>query len=208
MKNTSKIITGLLIVLLTFSCSKDDSPAPTPTPVAPIVTDPKVETCNTTIPYIKVGYTAVYSNIAWDKEVGTDTHNYTSCDDKGIYRTRNLFDVGTGTTQKYTDLIKLNGDYVLVDSNNNGDYFVTTYKHNGKLGDKWEYTKPSGAKSFHEIIKVDSTVTVPAGTFKCKVVKYWAEDIINETYSLWNDEVGLVQTELFFSTVKLKSYKK
>jgi hypothetical protein len=30
MKNTSKIITGLLIVLLTFSCSKDDTPAPAP----------------------------------------------------------------------------------------------------------------------------------------------------------------------------------
>ena len=124
-----------------------------------------------------------------------------NCDANGYYIDR-AFGGLAGT-----DLYRQNGDFLEIDSNNDGDYFSITYKQNASLGDTWTYTQPSGDIVTREVISVDSTITVPAGTFTCKVISYQDSGTINTTYVFWDDQVGQIKEDAGFFVTELESYQ-
>ncbi len=100
----------------------------------------------------------------------------------------------------------INGIYFKIDSNNNNDYFAKIYKKNATLGESWNVTRPDGSIVTHEVVDIDSLVTVPAGSFHCKVFKYTTTTAVNESFVFWNDEVGNIMEDAGFFKLELKTH--
>ncbi len=131
-----------------------------------------------------------------------------SCNGEGFLVDRTMYDISTGKSGTTTDLWKQDGDFLLTDSGNDKDYWAKTYKKNAVIGDKWTYEKANNKIITHEVIAIDSSITVPAGTFKCTVYKYSTSTTVNETFVCWNDEIGNIKEDgdgLFL--LELKSYQ-
>lgn len=205
-----KKIVLIAISILMFNCSKDDSENPKTNSNSQSVEEGD---CKINIPFIKKGNTWKFQM----KKNGTIESNYTlklkQCNEDGtgmlLERTKTTIDPQTTTVA--TDLWTQDGDFLAVDAKNDGDYFAKTYKKNAKLNDIWTHKKADGATVTHEVISVDSTITVPAGTFTCKVFKYTSDSTINESFIFWNDEIGQIKeyAKLFYEvSLELAFYEK
>tara|TARA_Y100000815_G_scaffold87805_1_gene76517 strand:- start:382 stop:933 length:552 start_codon:yes stop_codon:yes gene_type:complete len=182
MKNTLR---ALFIFTLLFSCSTEDD------------SNNSQNYCETDIPFLQSGRVMnyLYSGVS-----GTSI-TIGNCDENG-YEVERISPFGTGT-----DIWRQNGDYLETDSNGNGDYWSKIYKLNAQLGDTWTHTQADGDEVTHTVISVDSTITVPAGTFTCKVFKYDNTGIINSSYVFWHDEIGNIKEDAGFLILELESYE-
>lgn len=163
--------------------------------------------CSTSIPFVQTGKSFTYSFAQFGFNVGTIKFTYGNCNGDGFLVTRETFNPEGSLLQTATDLHKQEGDFLLSDSNNNDDYFAKIYKKNAQLGDTWSVTRPDGSIVTHEVISVNEVVTVPAGTFTCKVFKYSTTTTINDSYVYWNDEVGNIKEDADgFFLLELLSY--
>ncbi|MCK7590561.1 hypothetical protein M0G43_08255 [Subsaxibacter sp. CAU 1640] len=183
----SCIFMVLLFASVFYSCSSDDSDSQ----------NPSLGGCITTIPFLTSDRTMTYSV---NGNSGGAVLEFGNCDENGYYITRTI---GSSTS---TDLYRQNGDFLEVDSQNNGDYFAKVYKLNSQLGESWTHTQSDGTISTHEVVSVDSTITVPAGTFNCKVFSYTTSSIINTSYIFWDDQVGQIKEDAGFFIIELESY--
>ena len=186
------ILISLIVTSLFFACSSDDS-SNDDDPQGQIVGG-----CDTTFPFLQTGRVMTY---AVNGNSAGAVLEFGNCDANGYYIDR-AFGGLAGT-----DLYRQNGDFLEIDSNNDGDYFSITYKQNASLGDTWTYTQPSGDIVTREVISVDSTITVPAGTFTCKVISYQDSGTINTTYVFWDDQVGQIKEDAGFFVTELESYQ-
>ncbi|WP_303315216.1 hypothetical protein Q4Q34_15980 [Flavivirga abyssicola] len=185
-----------LISFLTFSCSSDDN-------------DPMDnQNCNTDFPFLKEGQVMVYDASGFFLDATKITFTTKSCNGSGFLVDRTVLTATTNEEIVSTDLWKQDGDFLLTDSNNNQDYFSKIYKKGAVLGDKWTHTALAGKVVTHEVIAVDSLITVPAGTFSCTVYKYSTSTTINESFVCWNDDIGNIKEDGDgFFTLELASYQ-
>jgi major membrane immunogen (membrane-anchored lipoprotein) len=192
MKLISKMLLAFVLVGLT-ACSSDD--------------DSSSSSCSSNIPFVQTGKSFTYSISQFGFNGGTLKFTYGDCNGNGFLVTRETFDISGGLVQTATDLHKQDGDFLVTDSNNNGDYFAKIYKKNAVVGDIWSVTRPDGSIVTHEVVSVNEQVTVPAGTFTCKVFKYTTTTTVNESLVYWNDEVGNIKEDADgFLLLELLSY--
>lgn len=184
---------GLAIASILASCSSDDSANPT--------TD-----CESTIPFLHEGNQLEYAMTQFGFDSGTMKMRFGACNGEGFLVTREMFNPTGDLLSTSVDLMKQDGDFLLVDSGNNGDYFSKNFKKNAALGETWVYTRSDGAVVTHEVIDIDSLITVPAGEFHCKVFKYTSSAAINESHVFWHEELGNIKEDAGFFTMELKSY--
>lgn len=197
MKSISKLF--LLALLVVFSgCSNDDDP------VAPII--PAANNCTSSISFFQTGKTLTYKVSQFGTEAGTMKWTIGTCNGSGFLVTRETFNTGGTLTASGIDLWKQNGDFLLADSNNNGDYFSKIYKKNAVVGDSWQVTRPDQTIVNHEVVATNVSVTVPAGTFNCTEYLYTTSSTINESHIFWNDEVGEIKEDAGFMVLELQSH--
>lgn len=187
------VLSAALLVVLS-SCSSDDS------------SSDSSQNCESTIPFLHQGNELVYDMKQFGFDVGTMKLTFGECNGNGFLVTRGMFDMAGAPVSSSVDLMKQNGDFLLIDSGNNGDYFSKNYKKNAVLGETWQYTKADNSVVTHEVVDIDSLITVPAGEFHCKVFKYTTSSTINESHVFWHDEIGNIKEDAGFMTMELKSY--
>lgn len=184
MKQTTmkKLLYNLFLISFLISCSSDD------------IASGGNSNCDSSIPFLATGKTYNYTLTVLFAGNNTIKMTFEECNGEDFLIERILTN-NQDQSVNYTDLMKQEGDYLLVDSNNDGNYFSKTYKKNAALGDIWTHTKDNGAIVTHEVIAVDSLVTVAAGTFNCKVFKYTSSSTINETFIFWHDDIGNIKED-------------
>lgn len=188
----NSVVLFLSLIVLGTSCSKSDTAAP--------------GSCDSSIPFLETGKTFTYKSTQFGFDAGTIKFTVGACNGTGFLVSRQQFSA-TGVEQtSATDLWKQDGDFLLSDSSFNGDYFSKIYKKNAVLGETWEVTRPDGSIVTHEVVDIDSLVTVPAGEFHCKVFKYSTTSAINESHIFWVDEIGQIKEDAGFIVNELQSY--
>ncbi|MEN9323131.1 MAG: hypothetical protein RL699_911 [Bacteroidota bacterium] len=188
----NSVVLFLSLIVLGTSCSKSDIAAP--------------GSCDSSIPFLETGKTFTYKSTQFGFDAGTIKFTVGACNGTGFLVSRQQFST-TGVEQtSATDLWKQDGDFLLSDSSFNGDYFSKIYKKNAVLGETWEVTRPDGSIVTHEVVDIDSLVTVPAGEFHCKVFKYSTTSAINESHIFWVDEIGQIKEDAGFIVNELQSY--
>ena len=182
----------LLVTISFFSCSDDND-------------SDDVSSCNdSVIPFLKKGNTWTYNIKSLGIDNGQLTLTVKNCTGDGfavdMLATDSTFDeiLTNDAFWKETD------DFILADVADNVG--AKMFRKNAQLGDTWSYTQGDRGITTHEVIKIDSVVTVPAGTFTCKVYKYTATDIFNESFVFWNDEIGQIKEDAGFVSTELASY--
>jgi hypothetical protein len=128
------------------------------------------DNCISDIPFVQPGKSFTVNVTQFGMEAGTISFAIGECNGSGFMVSRKTYNPSGSLTNSATDLWKQKGEFLLTDSNNNGDYFSKIYKKGAVLGDTWQVARPTdGAVISHEVIDIDSLITVPAGTFHCKV---------------------------------------
>lgn len=193
MRNFTKV--GLLALALgLFSCSGDDGGNPTN------------GNCETDVAWLQSGKFVSYRLSQFGMEGGTMKLSFGNCNGNGFVTTRQMIQMDGTVVSTSQDLVFEDGNFIKNDVGSNGGYASTLYKKNAALGDIWEETNDNGSVITHEVIDIDSTITVPAGTFNCKVYKYTSSTAINDSYIFWNDEVGQVMEDAGFFKLELKEH--
>ena len=187
---------SFVMLLALTSCSSDDA---TPT------TETTSENCVSDIGFFQPAKTRLYNVKQFGFEAGTMRLTVGDCNGNGYTVARVTTDLA-GASQTATDLWKQDGDFLLSDAGNDGDYFSKLYKKNAQLNETWSVTRPNGSVVTHKVIDMDSLISVPAGSFHCKVYKYNTSTAINDSYIFWNDEVGQIKEDAGFLSIELKSY--
>jgi len=192
-KTTSmKKILLLVLTMALFNCSKDEN-------------DDNSSICNDSeIAFLKEGNTWSYNIKSLGFDNGELTLTIKNCNGEDysidrIAKNSSFDELLTGS-----DLWEETSDFIV--ANTVGNENAKIYKKNAKLGDTWMYTQKDGGVVTYEVIKMDSIITVPAGTFSCKVYKYNATDIINELFVFWNDEIGQIKENAGFVSLELSNY--
>lgn len=186
MKITSKVLYTFLALSIISCSSSDDSET--------------TGSCEFDIPF------AVEGN-KWTLDVSTFGVSQGQLEvEIGACGSSGLSVVITGPTGSITNRWKQEDGYLWTDANDAENGFNRFYKKNAIVGDVFSYTRNSGATSEREVIAVDSMITVPAGTFACDVYRIVRSDVINETISMWNHDVGEIKSDSGFSIIELASY--
>lgn len=193
-----KITKSLLFIsfMALASCSSDEPASPSP----------DASNCESDIVFVQTGKTFSYKMSQLGLDAGILKLTIGECNGAGFLVSRQNYDVWGVLTTNRTDIWKQNGDFLLSDSNSNGDYFSKLYKKNAGLGETWSVQRPDGSVVTHEVVDIDSLVTVPAGSFHCKVYKYTTTSTINESYVFWNDAIGNVREDAGFLLLELISH--
>jgi hypothetical protein len=188
----NSIVFLLPFLALVASCTNSDSAAS--------------GSCNSSIPFLETGKTFTYKSTQFGFDAGTIKFTVGECNGTGFLVSRKQYTTAGVEQSSATDLWKQDGDFLLSDSNNNGDYFSKIYKKNASLGDTWNVTRTDGSIVTHEVVDVDSLITVPAGEFHCKVFKYSTTSAINESHIFWVDGIGQIKEDAVFIINELQSY--
>lgn len=198
MKMHSKFLIAILASFLAVGCSNDDDSNDNP-----------ADSCQSNIPFMQTGKSFTYKTTQFGFDAGTMKFSIGNCNGSGFLVSREVRDASNVlvASSSGTDLWKQEGDYILTDSNNNGDYFAKIYKKNATLNDTWQYNRPSdGAVINYTVVDLDSLITVPVGQFHCKVFKYTNSSTINDSYIFWDDQIGQIKEDAGFFQIELKAY--
>ncbi len=176
-------IVAILLMSFLIGCSNDDD------------SSNEGGNCQSDIPFLAEGKTFKHKIISFGIDAGEIEFLVNGCQGDGFLLERSILYYSNNQTDVATDLWKQVGDFIEVDSNNDGNYFAKIYKKNSSLGEEWTHTKDDGTIVTHQVVSVDSTVTVPAGTFTCKVFKYTTSSTFNESFVFWHDEIGQIKED-------------
>lgn len=196
-----KNLYGTALVILTFSlfsCSSDsDSDDNNGNPSG---------SCTSDITFFQTGKYQKYKVTQFGFDTGTMKLTYGACNGSGLITTmefRNTSNVVTSTIQ---NKFWQDGVWMINDANNDGIDPHKLYKKNAVLNDTWSETDEDGAIVTHTVVDIDSLITVPAGSFHCKVYHYEKSDIINDSYIFWDDEFGQIMEDTGFFKIELMEY--
>ncbi|WP_369995320.1 hypothetical protein [Winogradskyella sp.] len=178
----------ILALLLTFSCSSNDN------------NNENSNSCEFDIPFVVQGNKWTSNVTTFGFDGGQIENEVMACGDNGLEV------VITGPTGSITNIWKQEDGYLWTNANNAVEGFNRFYKINAEVGDVFTYNNNEGALYTTEVIAVDSTITVPAGTFICDVYKKTSTNVINETFTMWNHDVGQVKSDSGFTVFELASY--
>lgn len=188
-----------LLALATISCNSDDDNS---NPIMPVATG----NCTTTIPFFQTGKFAKYKLTQFGSNAGTMKLTYGACGGNGLISTMEFRNTANVVTQTIPNRFWQDGVWLLNDPNNNGAPFFKLYKKDAALNDSWSETDEDGDVITHTVTDIDSLITVPAGSFHCKVYKYEKSDIINESYIFWNDQYGQIMEDAGFYKSELMEH--
>ncbi|WP_203257057.1 hypothetical protein [Hyunsoonleella ulvae] len=192
LKETFKNFTLVILLFFFVSCSTEE-------------VDNNTLACNPgNIDFLQEGNSWSYQTFVFGFESATISLNVRGCNGNGFLVDRTISDPSTNENTTSTDLWREGDDFLLVDANGNTNAKI--YKRNAQMGETWMHDQADGGIATHEVVSLDSTITVPAGTFKCVVYKYTATDIVNDSYVFWNDEVGNVKEDAGFFVLELTDY--
>ncbi|WP_298553699.1 hypothetical protein [uncultured Algibacter sp.] len=180
-------------VLVFFNCSKDDD------------NENNSSSCDESeISFLKKGNSWTYNIETLGTDNGEVSLTIKGCNGEGFSIDKEAKNSTFSEVLTGTDLWTETDEFILADAGINVDAKI--YKKNSQLGDVWMHTQADGGVATHEVISIDSLVTVPAGTFSCVVYKYTATDIINESFVFWNDEIGQIKEDAGFFSLELAEY--
>ncbi|AWA28851.1 hypothetical protein HYN48_01395 [Flavobacterium magnum] len=166
--------------------------------------------CNSDIPFLQAGNVALYKYIFQGRQRGDVRITYGPCDGQGfLVKTEEYFEDLGGFMESTGYYFHQEGDFLLSDANDGlAGTFWREYKKNAVAGDHWEEDL-GGVSKIYEVLDVNSSLTVPAGTFLCTVIKSYNGNS-PENYAIihWNDEVGIVRsyTNYIDLNLDLKSF--
>ncbi|RZJ71431.1 hypothetical protein [Flavobacterium sp.] len=193
MKNFTKITLAALAAVM-MSCSGDDSGSPAN------------GSCETDVAWLQSGKFVDYKLSQFGFDAGSMKMSFGNCNGDGFVTTREMRDPNGTVVSTTSDLIFQDGNFVKNDVGSDGIDITTLYKKNAALGDIWTETRTDGRVITHEVVNMDSTVTVPAGTFHCKVYKYTTSTAANESYIFWSDEIGQIMEDAGFFKLELQNH--
>lgn len=182
--------------LLLASCSSDISGDPIAT----------AEGCATDVQWLQPGKYVKYNLTQFGFTAGQMQMTFGECNGTGFVTERKMTDMSGNVISTTQDLVYREGNYVYNDVGMDGGYASILYKKGAQLGDTWSVTDDSGRVVTHEVVDIDSLVTVPAGTYHCKVYKYTTSTSATESFVFWNDEVGNVKESGSWIGMELQSH--
>ena len=177
------------LLMLAFNCSSSDDGD-----------NGNNNSCEFDMPFIVEGNKWTSNVTTFGFDGGQIENEIIGCGDNGMEV------MITGPTGSITNHWKQEDGYLWTDANGAVDGFNRFYKKNAEVGDVFTYTNLNGDLYTTEVIAVDSTITVPAGTFICDVYKKTSTAVINETFTMWNHDVGQVKSDSGFTVFELASY--
>lgn len=192
MKNLYKMAFAVL-ALATIGCSSDSDGGST-------------ENCDTDIAFFQTGKYEKFQVSQFGMNAGTMKLTFGECDGTGLVSTMEFRNASNVVTQTLPMKFWQDGQFLVSDPYNNGAPFFKQYKKDAQLNDTWTETGENDAVITHTVVDMDSLITVPAGSFHCKVYHYEKSDIINDSYIFWNDEVGQVMEDAGFLKYELTEH--
>ena len=162
--------------------------------------------CESDIEWFQEGKFQSYAVKQFGFNAGTMKMTFGECTGGGRLTSRQVYGPDGALASETEDLIKEDGDFLISDVGNDGEYWAKLYKKNAALGETWSVTRLDGSIVTPEVVDTDSIVTVPAGTFHCKVYKYTTTTAINDSYIFWNDETGQIKEDAGFMTLELTEH--
>lgn len=185
MKKSSLYLLSLTLLIAFSSCKKDND----------------TDLSTGAIPFIKVGN-------KWNYDVTGGLYPYTTYttevtgNNNGIYTMASWFD---NTQLPDAGIYFENGymnTYDAVETKGANQQLLKIT--NAKVGDTWTRITPTETY-YHELLSVNETVTVPAGTFVCKKVRTTFKNAFNEQDTYWSDEFGQIKIDGLVLSTELVS---
>ncbi len=193
MKNPYKFALAFL-ALGAFSCSSDSDGGS------------GTGNCDSDIPFFQTGKFEKYKVTQFGFDGGSMKLTFGDCNGSGLISTMEFRDASNAVTGNVTNKFWQDGVYLINDANNDGVDFERIYKKDAALNDSWTDNDADGAVITHTVVDMDSLITVPAGSFHCKVYHYEKSDIINDSYIFWNDETGQIMEDAGFYKMELMDH--
>lgn len=197
MKNIYKSAFALLALAI-ISCGGDDD---NNNPVIPVTGN-----CTTDIPFFQTGKYAKYQLSQFGSESGTMKLTYGACGGTGLISPMEFRNTSNVVTQTVQNRMWQNGVWLMNDAKNDGIDLLKLYKKDAQLNDSWTETLADGDVVTHTVVDIDSLITVPAGSFHCKVYHYEKSDIINDSYIFWNDQYGQIMEDAGFFKIEMMEH--
>lgn len=186
------------MALAIISCGGDDD---NNNPVIPVTGN-----CTTNIPFFQTGKYAKYQLSQFGSESGTMKLTYGSCGGTGLISPMEFRNTSNVVTQTVQNRMWQNGVWLMNDAKNDGIDLLKLYKKDAQLNDSWTETLADGDVVTHTVVDIDSLITVPAGSFHCKVYHYEKSDIINDSYIFWNDQYGQIMEDAGFFKIEMMEH--
>jgi hypothetical protein len=190
MKNLYKFALATL-AFGALSCSSDDGGGS------------QTGSCESDIPWFQTGKFEKFKMTQFGFDAGTMKLSFGECNGDGLESIMEFRDNAGTLTQTIPNTFWQDGQFVVGDANNDGIDFHKIYKKNAQLNDTWTETDEDGAVIVHTVVDMDSLITVPAGSFHCKVYLRTKSDIINTSHIFWNDEEGQIMEDAEFFKIEL-----
>ena len=190
MKNPYKLALAVL-AFGAFSCSSDDGGSG------------GSGSCESDIPFFQTGKYAKYKMTQFGFDAGTMKLTFGECDGNGLASTMEIRDAAGTLQQTIPNTFWQDGAYLVGDANNDGIDYHKIYKKDAQLNDTWTETDEDGAVIVHTVVDMDSLITVPAGSFHCKVYLRTKSDIINTSHIFWHDTEGQIMEDAEFFQMEL-----
>lgn len=181
----------VLLAFGAFSCSSDDGDGN------------NAGNCDSNIPFFQTGKYQKYNVTQFGMLAGTMKLTFGDCAGDGLSTVMEFRNTANVVTQTVPNKFWQDGVFLTGDANNDGVDFHKIYKKDAQLNDTWTETDDDGAIITHTVVDMDSVVTVPAGTFHCKVYKRVKSDIINTSHLFWHDEIGQIMEDAEFVKLEL-----
>jgi hypothetical protein len=162
--------------------------------------------CNSDIAFFQTGKFEKYNLTQFGMDAGTMKLSFGDCTGSGLSAPMEFRNPAGTIIQTIQNKFWQDGAYLINDSGNDGVDLERIYKKGAVLNDTWTDNDADGAVITHTLVDMDSIVTVPAGTFHCKVIHYEKSDIINDSYIFWDDEVGQIMEDSGFIKIELTEY--
>lgn len=193
MKNPYKLA-FLALAITAFGCSSDDDGGSSS------------GTCESDIAWFQTGKYEKFKITQFGFDAGTMKLSFGECNGDGLLSVMEFRNTAGAVTGTVENLFWQDGAFLVNDANVDGIDFHKIYKKNAALNDTWTETDDDGAIITHTVVDTDSLITVPAGTFHCKVYLREKSDIANVSHIFWNDEIGQVMEDAEFMKLELMEY--
>lgn len=193
MKNTCKIALAIL-AFGAFSCSSDSDGGSSE------------GSCESNIPFFQTGKFEKFKLSQFGMDAGTMKLTFGECNGDGLVSTMEFRNTANAITQTVQNKFWQDGMFLVNDPNNDGAPHFKLYKKDAQLNDTWTETDEDDAIITHTVVDMDSLITVPAGSFHCKVYHYEKSDIFNDSYIFWNDEHGQIMEDAGFFKLELMEH--
>jgi len=174
-----------------LSCSSDDGGGS------------QTGSCESDIPWFQPGKYAKYKMTQFGFDAGTMTLTFGECNGTGFESPMEFRDAAGNITQTVSNTFWIEDGYLTNDSGNDGIDLHRIFKKDAQLNDTWTDIDEDDAVITHTVVDMDSLITVPAGSFHCKVFLREKSDIINTSHIFWHETEGQIMEDAQFFKMEL-----